>query len=269
MRHFLFVQLLSLVASLMLLLASCGGEHSQNSSTAGPALFEQIKPEATGIDFVNQIVNTRDINYLNFTYLYMSGGAGVGDFNNDGLPDVYFGATMGPNKLYLNKGNFQFEDISVRAGITAPDGIKTGVTVIDINGDGFLDIYQCRTGPTPESRGNLLFINNGDLTFTDKADEYGLNPRCASTHANFFDYDLDGDLDMYLINHPADFANVSQMRVREEGGKIVRTTTPDNEYTSDRLFRNDNGKFSDVSGKAGINNYAFGLSVTVMDANLD
>jgi hypothetical protein len=176
---------------------------------------------------------------------------------------------MGPNKLYLNKGNFQFEDISVKAGITAPDGIKTGVTIIDVNGDGLLDIYQCRTGPTPESRGNLLFINNGDLTFTDRADEYGLNPRCASTHASFLDYDLDGDLDMYLINHPVDFANVSRMRVSDLSGKIVRTTTPDNEYTSDRLFRNDKGKFTDVSKSAGIDNYAFGLSATVMDANLD
>ena len=269
MRNFLLTQPLPAVVSLALLFISCGGNNPGKNAQAGPALFEQIAPAATGIDFVNQIVNTKDINYLNFTYLYMSGGAGVGDFNNDGLPDVYFGATMGPNKLYINKGNFQFEDISAKAGITAHDGIKTGVTVIDINGDGLLDIYQCRTGPTPESRGNLLFINNGDLTFTDRAGEYGLNPRCASTHANFFDYDLDGDLDMYLLNHPTDFAGVSQMRVREEGGKIIRTTLPDNEYTSDRLFRNDKGKFSDVSGKAGINNYAFGLSVTVMDANLD
>ncbi|MFM8487581.1 MAG: FG-GAP repeat domain-containing protein, partial [Bacteroidota bacterium] len=119
------------------------------------------------------------------------------------------------------------------------------------------------------SRLPLLFINNGDLTFTDRADEYGLNPRCASTHASFLDYDLDGDLDMYLINHPVDFANVSQMRVSDLSGKIVRTTTPDNEYTSDRLFRNDKGKFTDVSKSAGIDNYAFGLSATVMDANLD
>ncbi|MFM7155047.1 MAG: FG-GAP repeat domain-containing protein, partial [Bacteroidota bacterium] len=118
MRNFLFLQLLSAVVSLSLLLASCGGDNPQDSSAAGPALFEQMAPATTGIDFINQIVNTKDINYLNFTYLYMSGGAGVGDFNNDGLPDVYFGATMGPNKLYLNKGNFQFEDISVKAGIT-------------------------------------------------------------------------------------------------------------------------------------------------------
>jgi hypothetical protein len=269
MRNSLSIQSLPAIISLALLLASCGGDHQNDNSGAGPALFEKVAPAASGIDFINQIVNTKDINYLNFTYLYMSGGAGVGDFNNDGLPDVYFGATMGPNKLYLNKGNFQFEDISARAGITAPDGIKTGVTVIDVNGDGFLDIYQCRTGPTPESRGNILFINNGNLTFTDRANEYGLNPGCASTHANFFDYDLDGDLDMYLINHPTDFANVSQLRISEVGGKIVRTTTPDNEYTSDRLYRNDNGKFTDVSKSAGIDNYAFGLSATVMDANLD
>lgn len=269
MRHFIYLRFLPALVLVALLFASCEGENRKEGSASGTALFEEIAPASTGIDFVNQIVNTRDINYLNFTYLYMSGGAGVGDFNNDGLPDIYFGATMGPNRLYLNKGNFQFEDISVKAGISAPDGIKTGVTVTDINGDGLLDIYQCRTGPTPESRGNLLFINNGDLTFTDRADEYGLNPRCPSTHANFLDYDLDGDLDMYLINHPADFASVSQLRVREVGGKIVRITTPDNEYTSDRLFRNDRGKYTDVSKSAGIENYAFGLSATVLDANLD
>ena len=242
----------------------------QKSTTAGPALFERIDAQKSGITFANTVIETKEMNYMNFNYLYMSGGVGVGDFNNDGLPDVYFGATMGPNKLYLNKGGFQFEDISEKAGITAPAGIKTGISVVDINGDGWLDIYQCRTGSKPEDRGNLLFINNKDLTFTEKAAEYGLDIRCSSTHANFFDYDLDGDLDMYLLNHPTDFAATTHMRMSEVGGKMVRTVGSSDEYTSDRLYQNNgNGKFSNVSKQSGIDNHAFGLSVTTMDANLD
>jgi hypothetical protein len=240
------------------------------STTTGQALFEKIDSQKSGITFANTVTETKEMNYMNFNYLYMSGGGGVGDFNNDGLPDVYFGATMGANKLYLNKGGFQFDDISEKAGITAPSGIKTGIAVVDINGDGWLDIYQCRTGPKPEDRGNLLFVNNKDLTFTEKAAEYGLDIHCASTHANFFDYDLDGDLDMYLLNHPTDFTATTNMRMSEVDGKVVRTVGSNDEYTSDRLYKNDGkGHFSNVSKQAGIDNHAFGLSVTTMDANLD
>jgi enediyne biosynthesis protein E4 len=246
-------------------------KNSSGGSYKAPenALFEQIDAKKSGITFANTVTETQEMNYMNFNYLYMSGGAGVGDFNNDGLPDVYFGATMGPNKLYLNKGNFQFEDISEKAGITAPDGIKTGVTVVDINGDGWLDIYQCRTGPNPETRSALLFVNNQNGTFTEKAAAFGLDIRCSSTHANFFDYDLDGDLDMYLINHPTDFTATTNMRLHEVNGKVQRQVASNDEYTSDRLYRNDGGKFSNVSKAAGIDNYAFGLSVTTLDANLD
>ena len=246
-------------------------KNSSVSSYKAPAnaLFEQIDAKQSGITFANTVTETQEMNYMNFNYLYMSGGAGVGDFNNDGLPDVYFGATMGPNKLYLNKGDFQFEDVSEKAGITAPDGIKTGVTIVDVNSDGWLDIYQCRTGPNPETRGALLFINNKNGTFTEKSAEFGLDIHCSSTHANFFDYDLDGDLDMYLINHPTDFTSTTNMRLHEVNGKVVRNVASNDEYTSDRLYRNDDGKFTNVSKAAGIDNYAFGLSVTTLDANLD
>lgn len=258
------------IVMLVLLAVSCDKGTKNSNKPSGPALFEKIDPSKSGISFTNSINNTRELNYMNFIYLYISGGVGVADFNKDGLPDLYFGATMGPNKLYLNKGNFQFEDISEKAGITAPDGIKTGVTIVDINADGWPDIYQCRTGPTPEKRGNLLFINNQDNTFTEKAAEYGIDAHCPSTQATFFDYDKDGDLDMYLLNHRTDFGNVTQVRLKEENGKRVRMTTPEDAYSSDRLYRNDgNGKFTDVSKAAGINNYAFGLSVNVFDANLD
>ncbi|MBL7829169.1 MAG: VCBS repeat-containing protein [Saprospiraceae bacterium] len=256
--------------TLTLFLGACDQKSGTDSSSSGPSMFEQIDPKQTGISFANTIIDSKEMNYLNFTYLYMSGGAGIGDFNNDGLPDVYFGATLGSNKLYLNKGNFQFEDISEKAGITAPEGIKTGVTVVDINGDGWLDIYQCRTGPTPEKRSNLLFINNKDLTFSEKSVEYGIDAHCASTHANFFDYDLDGDLDMYLLNHSTDFSSISNVRLKEINGKPVRQTESSDPYTSDRLYRNEgNGKFTNVSAQAGIDNHAFGLSVNIFDANLD
>lgn len=255
---------------LVLFALSCDKGAKNNNKTSGPALFEQIDAAKSGVSFVNKIVDTKEINYMNFTYLYMSGGVGVADFNNDGLPDLYFGATTGPNKLYLNKGNFQFEDISEKAGITAPDGIKTGVTIVDINDDGWPDIYQCRTGLNPEKRGNLLFINNKDNTFSEKAAEYGLDTKCSSTHATFFDYDKDGDLDMYLLNHRTDFSTITNIRLKEVNGKQVRITNSEDEYSSDRLYRNDgNGKFTDVSKAAGIDNFAFGLSVNVFDANQD
>ena len=259
---------LFLLASTVL---NCGkSPASAPSKSKGPALFERIDSKYAGLLFANTITETPAVNYMNFSYLYMSGGAGVGDFNNDGLPDVYFGATIGENKLYLNKGNFQFEDISEKAGISAPGGVKTGISVVDINGDGWLDIYQCRTGPKQENRGNLLFINNKDLTFTERAAEYGLDAYCPSTHANFFDYDLDGDLDMYLLNHPTDFNSATVMRLKEVAGKGQRIIGSDDAFTSDRLYRNEgNGKFSNVSKAAGIDNHAFGLSVTTLDANAD
>jgi len=242
---------------------------------SGPVLFEKMAPQHTGIDFVNAVAETPLLNYLTFNYIYMSGSVGVGDFNRDGLEDLYGVATSGANKLYLNKGNFQFEEAGARAGVQAADGVKTGVAVVDINGDGWLDIYQCRTGLVPQSRGNLLFINNGGSGswsggFTERSAEYGLNTPCSSTHANFFDFDRDGDLDMYLLNHRTDFRNTSQIRAKKEGDKIVHITTSDDEWSSDRLYRNEgNGKFTDISKQAGIQNYSFGLSATIIDANRD
>jgi hypothetical protein len=252
---------------------ACGDRSKEIASkqSLGPARFELMNPAETGINFVNILKEDSSINYMNFNYLYIGGAVGIGDFNNDGLQDVYLTAILGENKLYLNKGNFKFEEIGVAAGVSAPNGIKTGVAVVDINGDGWMDIYQSITGSDPKNRNNLLFINNGNLTFTERAAEYGLEVPCASTQANFFDYDLDGDLDVYILNHKDNFSETVSLKLKEDGkGGVMRILEPSNEYESDRLYRNNgNNTFTDVSRAAGIMNHTFGLSVTITDVNRD
>jgi enediyne biosynthesis protein E4 len=165
-------------------------------------LLTLLSPEYTGVGFVNQLTETEQFNQIQ--YLYFNNGAGVaaGDINNDGLIDLYFSSNQQPNKLYLNKGDFKFEDITLSAGVEGKGDWKTGVTMADVNGDGFLDIYVCQVGKYKTISGrNQLFINQGDLTFREEAFEYGLDFQGFSTQAAFFDYDLDGDLDMYLLNH--------------------------------------------------------------------
>ncbi len=166
-----------------------------------PALFQLV--ENSGIDFINKVENTKDFNIFTYRNFYNGGGAAIGDINNDGLADVFFTANMGSNKLYLNKGDFKFDDISQKAGFTDTEKWSTGVVMVDINNDGWLDVYVCNAGfikgKAPE---NKLYINNHDLTFTDSAAAYGLtNKGGYCTHAAFFDYDLDGDLDCFIINN--------------------------------------------------------------------
>ncbi len=226
-------------------------------------LFESLPASSTGITFKNVLDETPTSNVLTYEYFYNGGGVAVGDINNDGLEDIYFSANMKPNVLYLNQGNMKFKDITLSAGVSAEQGWKTGVTMVDINGDGFLDIYVSHSGKgDPEKRRNKLFINNGDLTFSEQAKAYGLDDPGHSTHATFFDYDLDGDLDMYLLNH-----NISV--IREVEFEAVRKTR--HPYAGDKFFRNDNGKFVDISARAGIKGspLGFGLGVTVADINQD
>lgn len=226
-------------------------------------LFSQLPAAQTGITFKNALDETPTSNVLTYEYFYNGGGVAVGDINNDGLDDVYLTANMKSNALYLNQGNFTFKDITEKAGVGCTAGWKTGVTMADVNGDGLIDIYVCLSGKgNPEERRNKLFINNGDLTFTDKASAYGLDDPGHSTHASFFDFDHDGDLDMYLLNHNVTVIN------EFEFAKAKKTRDP---YAGDKLFRNDDGHFVDVSAEAGIkgNPLGFGLGVTVADVNQD
>ncbi|WP_254411852.1 VCBS repeat-containing protein [Dyadobacter diqingensis] len=243
----------------------------ESKNTTG--LFELVGATETGIDFENKVVNREDFNIFTYRNFYNGGGVAVGDINNDGLPDIYFTANMGDNKLYLNKGNFKFEDITAKAGVEESMKWSTGVVMVDINADGLLDIYVCNAGyQKGVSQENALYINNGDLTFTESAAKYGLNEDGYTTHAAFFDYDLDGDLDAFILNNsfiPVNTLNYSNNRDLRAKDWPVKDFLK--KGGGDKLLRNDNGKFVDVSEQAGIYGslIGFGLGVTVGDINGD
>ena len=256
------------IASILIIcLLGCTSESKKKET-----LFTLLSELETGINFENMIVNQQDLNIFKYRNFYNGGGVAIGDINNDGLPDVYFTSNLGKNVLYLNKGNFKFEDISKKAGIQGSKLWSTGVVMIDINNDGFLDIYVCNAGNSKgEDQKNELFINNGNLTFTEKAEEYNLADSGITTHAAFFDYDLDGDLDCYLLNNsfiPVSSLNYSNKReLRDQNWEVADIL----KGGGDKLLRNDSGKFVDVSNDAGIfgSLIGFGLGVTVGDVNGD
>ena len=236
----------------------------------GKKLFSFLSPNETGVGFRNDIVEDGNMFYYKYEYLYIGSGVAAGDINNDGLPDLYFASTLGTNRLYLNLGNFQFKDITEQAGVSAAMGMKTGVNMIDINNDGWLDILVCKSGPTtPGERTKHLYINNGNLTFTDKAKEFGLNDASFSTQSYFFDYDKDGDMDVFFANQPKDFTTAMLIPAKMVNGKMVYAEDTSTVYVSDRLYRNDKGKFTDVTKQAGLINHAFALSAAIYDFNND
>jgi hypothetical protein len=248
--------------AVLLFVASCN-----NASTP---LLEEMKE--TGIDFENKTVNTKEFNIFSYRNFYNGGGVAIGDLNNDGLADVFFTANMGPNKLYLNKGNWKFEDISINAGFKEKKKWSTGVAMVDINQDGYLDIYVCNAGYQPGiDTENELWINDGKMHFTEQAAAYGLNDSGFTTHAAFFDYDADGDLDCYILNNsfiPVNTLNYSNKReLRAKDWPVADVL----KGGGDKLLRNDGGKFNDVSEAAGIYGslIGFGLGVTVGDVNGD
>ena len=238
------------------------------TSEEGETLFTRLPASATGIDFGNRLADTEEVNVFTYRNYYNGGGVGIGDVNGDGLPDVYLTANQQPNKLFLNKGDFQFEDVTEQAGVGGERAWSTGVSVVDVNGDGRLDLYVSNAGNYQgDDRANELFINQGTgadgvPTFIEEAAAYGLADEGTSTHAAFFDYDRDGDLDVYVLNNsfrPVSSFGLRNIRhERHEGG-------------GDKLYRNEGGRFTDVSEEAGIygSEIGFGLGVTVGDVDRD
>lgn len=255
------------ILSLALIISSCFA-CSQKAAQKQDTLFEELPAASTNVGFINKVESTEEMNIFNYRNFYNGGGVAIGDINNDGLPDIYLTANTGKNSLYLNKGNMQFEDITGPAGVGGNQAWSTGVTMADVNGDGYLDIYVCNAGEVNgDNRKNELFVNNGTAgsgipAFTEKATAYGLDDEGYSTHATFFDYDRDGDLDVYLLNN-------SSYPVGSLGYTNLRTQR--DALGGDKLLQNDDGKFTDVSESAGIYSSltGFGLGITIGDVNND
>jgi enediyne biosynthesis protein E4 len=260
--------------TLILLCYSCSNRETDNH---GPEieetdpLFTLIPSENTGVDFKNQLTEGLNTNVLIYEYFYNGGGVAVADFDGDGLEDLYFTGNMVANRLYLNRGNLSFEDITQAAGVSGREGPwATGVTIVDINADGLPDIYVCYSGNvSPQNRTNQLFVNQGPNTagipvFKEQSQAYGLDIDSYSTQAIFFDFDQDGDLDMFLLNH-----NIKSLPVLDEAStaELLKHRDP----SGSQLFRNDNGKYVEITSAAGIENSAlsYGLGVGVADLNGD
>ncbi len=266
---------------ILLLLFSCAEDPKQEnktkqannieavSTTSGDALFSQLNPSQTKIHFMNTVQEDANRHLGHYDYMYNGSGVAIGDINNDGLADVFFTGSDASNRLYLNKGNFEFEDISKKAGIITKKW-STGVSMADINEDGFLDIYVCNSGPehTDDKLANQLFINNGNLTFTEQAAKYGLDDKSHSSQAGFFDMDKDGDLDLFVMNH-------SLFKYAKTGKKnwedVLTEQSPEvYKKSCSTLYRNEgNGKFKDISKEAGIFRPGFGLGLSLTDLNND
>ncbi|HUQ67410.1 MAG TPA: VCBS repeat-containing protein [Flavitalea sp.] len=228
-----------------------------------------MNSDRTGLDFANVLTSTDSFNLFKYMYFYNGAGVGVGDFNNDGLQDIFFSSNQGDNSLYLNKGNMQFRNVTKEAGLIADNAWSTGVSVVDINNDGLLDIYVSRVGKFRILNSQNQFLicqginKDGVPQYADKANDYGLDFSGFGTQAAFFDYDMDGDLDAFLLNHSIHEAG--NFRARKE------FTGTHNALSGGRLFRNDSLKFTDVSAESGITNTAigYGLGIVVSDINSD
>ncbi|MBB6325989.1 hypothetical protein FHS59_001617 [Algoriphagus iocasae] len=244
---------------LITVLFSCQEEKPET-----PTLFEEISPSVSGVDFRNDLSFDESFNIFTYRNYYNGGGVALGDVNNDGLLDIYLTSNLGENKLYLNKGDFKFEDVTSKAGVAGSRAWSTGVAMADINGDGFLDIYVCNSGDiSGDNKQNELFINQGDGTFSEEAESYGLADQGFSTHSVFFDYDKDGDLDVYLLNNSYQAIGSFNKMQNERPNR--------DPVGGDKLFKNENGKFIDVSEEAGIYGsiIGFGLGITIGDVNQD
>ena len=246
----------SYIIILLLFLEAC-----QHQKSVEKTLFTKTSPTHTQVNFANNLKETDSLNYFTYTSIYMGGGVSAGDINNDGLIDLFFTGNQVSNELYLNKGNLQFENITNAAKLQGDNRWYTGSTLVDINNDGYLDIYCSVAGQSGEKR-NQLFINNQDNTFTEAAEEYGIADIGNSVQATFFDYDNDGDLDLYVANYPISHPSTTNM-VYDFRMKNVQ------HEESDHLYRNDGGHFTDVSEEAGVKKYSFSLGIVASDINND
>ena len=270
-------RILSLVNIIVLLLYLLSSISCSKSSVGPKPLFTLL--DNTGINFVNTVTDSKTENSFLFRNFYNGGGVATGDINNDGLPDVMFTSNMGENKLYLNKGNFKFEDISIKAGLLQDSMWSTGVVMVDVNNDGWLDLYVCNSGHINSgNRLNKLYINNKlptstnpEITFTESAAKYGLDHSGYCTQASFFDYDIDGDLDCFIINNsPLPFSTLNYGEMRDKD--ISKWKVDDNlRGGGNHLFRNDNNLFKEVTKEAGLHVglISFGLGVSISDINND
>ena len=246
----------NLAQALALLVVSC-------QSPTDKALFIDLPSSQTGISFENRLNYSEEFNMIDYLYYYDGGGVALGDINNDGMVDIYLVSNEGDNALYLNLGEMKFKDISASAGVKSPGSWKTGVSMVDINGDGLLDIYQCRLGDYKGITGkNELYINQGDLTFIEEAANYNLDFSGFATQTTFFDMDNDGDLDAYLLNHSVHSSN-------SFGDTSLRAIV--DTLSGDRLYRNDDNFFVDISAQSGIyqSTLGYGLGIGLGDINKD
>jgi len=256
------------IAIALILFISCQANtvkkrNDSNSNPDSDKLFSIVPASQSNVNFSNNLIESEYLNIIIYEYFYNGGGVAIGDVNGDGLADIFFTGNQVSNRLYLNKGDLQFQDITVSAGVGGKKGWATGVSMADVNGDGLLDIYVCYSGRVEkESRKNELFINKGDLTFTDEAEAMGIADMSYSTQALFLDFDNDNDLDIFLLNRP------STVFKAEEALRLKQTK---DKYAGDKLFRNDNNKFVDISLHSGIhqNGLGYGLGVTAADINGD
>ena len=256
--------------SLLLILCLCLGCKKENKVTpvekveSTSYLLTLLDADQTNIHFKNSVIENYDENFISYEFIYNGSGVAVGDINNDGLLDIYFGGNSSDDKLYLNEGDLKFKDISSILGPENLKGWTAGVNFVDINADGLLDIYVCRSGPNkdPKKRKNKLFINQGNLSFTEDAQKYDLDKDTYSVQSAFFDYDLDGDLDMYLSNHP-------DPSWRGETFDEYESAAQKGTRQTDFFFENDNGKFVDRSNGSGLVSFGYRHGIAVGDINND